>query len=311
MSQAPPAPLSTRRPHRRRAEGIRIGSARGRRKVGLATMLALGAAAAGGGGKLGPAVLRQGARYLGKTDIAGALGPQVTEIVDTIRGDLLDAGKAAAAAAVTSRLDSLTGSLHERAETLKNPEAAPGKAGETAGAAAGRAGETAARAGSTLDRRGRRRRGAGEEEQAGTGRTRSRMKSPRTGTTKSSPPRTKRRRRRGRRLTRSAKPKRNRSPRRGAAGPPVRLSRGPGDDRHGANRIGLWRRDDRAAQAGARGPAGALGDRAMAKIRDRVEGAAGRLAQYAQGGGGGPGLIAAVTVARSLAEDKSPLRAGP
>ena len=227
----------------------------------------------------------------------------MTEIVDTIRGDLLDAGKAAAAAAVTSRLDSLTDSLHERAETLKNPEAAAGKAGETAG-------ETAARAGGTLGGRARRRRGAGEEEQAEPAGTRSRMKSPRTGTTKSSPPRTKRRRRRGRRLTRSAKPKRNRSPRRGAAGPPVRLSRGPGGDRHGANRIGLWRRDDRAAQAGARGPAGALGDRAMAKIRDRVEGAAGRLAQYAQGGGG-PGLIAAVTVARSLAEGKSPLRAGP
>lgn len=42
----------------------------------------------------------------------------------------------------------------------------------------------------------------------------------------------------------------------------------------------------------------------------RVVGAAGRLAQYAQGGGG-PGLIAAVTVARSLAEGKSPLRASP
>jgi hypothetical protein len=142
----------------------------GRRKVRLVTMLALGAAAAGGGGKLGPAVLRQGARYLGKSDIAGALGPQVTEIVDTIRGDLLDAGKAAAAAAVTSRLDSLTGSLHERAETLKNPEAAAGKAGETAGAAAGRAGETAGRAGGTLGRRGRRGRGAGDEEEAEPGR---------------------------------------------------------------------------------------------------------------------------------------------
>ena len=142
----------------------------GRRKVRLVTMLALGAAATGGMGKLGPAALRQGAKYLGKTDIAGALGPQVTEIVDTIRGDLLDAGKAAAAAAVTSRLDSLTDSLHERAETLKNPEAAAGKAGETAGEAAGRAGETAARAGGTLGRLGRRGRGAGEEDEAEPGR---------------------------------------------------------------------------------------------------------------------------------------------
>ena len=138
----------------------------GRRKVRLVTMLALGAAATGGMGKLGPAALRQGAKYLGKTDIAGALGPQVTEIADTIRGDLLDAGKAAAAAAVTSRLDSLTDSLHERAEALKNPEATAGKAGETAGEAAGRAGETAARADGTLGRRERRRREAGEEEEA-------------------------------------------------------------------------------------------------------------------------------------------------
>ena len=142
----------------------------GRRKVRLVTMLALGAAATGGMGKLGPAALRQGAKYLGKTDIAGALGPQVTEIVDTIRGDLLDAGKAAAAAAVTSRLDSLTDSLHERAETLKNPEAGAGKAGEKASQAAGRAGETAARVGGTLGRLGRRGRGAGDEDEAEPGR---------------------------------------------------------------------------------------------------------------------------------------------
>jgi len=70
-----------------------------RRKMRLATMLALGAAT-GGAAKLGPAALRQGTKYLGKTDIAGALGPQVTEIVNTVRGELLDAAKGAAAAAV-------------------------------------------------------------------------------------------------------------------------------------------------------------------------------------------------------------------
>ena len=123
-----------------------------RRKMRLATMLALGAAT-GGAARLGPAAMRQGAKYISKTDIAGALGPQVTEIVNTVRGELLDAAKGAAAAAVTSRIDSLSDNLHERAETLRNPEAAVGKAGETAG----RAGETVGRAGESL--RGRRRRG--------------------------------------------------------------------------------------------------------------------------------------------------------
>jgi len=103
-----------------------------RRKMRLATMLAIGAAT-GGAARLGPAVMRQGAKYLGKTDIAGALGPPVTEIVDTVRGDLLDAAKGAAAAAVTSRIDSVSASLHDRAETLRNPGAAAGKAGQKAG----------------------------------------------------------------------------------------------------------------------------------------------------------------------------------
>ena len=124
-----------------------------RRKMRLATMLALGAAT-GGAAKLGPAALRQGTKYLGKTDIAGALGPQVTEIVNTVRGELLDAAKGAAAAAVTSRVDSLSDNLHERAETLRNPEAAVGKVGETAGETVGRAGETVGRAGG-LRRRSR------------------------------------------------------------------------------------------------------------------------------------------------------------
>src|SRR6201982_3312922 len=117
-----------------------------RRKMRLATMLALGAAT-GGAARLGPIAMRQGAKYLGKTDIARALGPQVTEIVDTVRGELLDAAKGAAAAAVTSRIDALGDSLHERAETLRNPEAAVGKVAETARDTVGSAGETVGRAG--------------------------------------------------------------------------------------------------------------------------------------------------------------------
>jgi len=141
------------------ALALGVGYILGRhRKMRLATMLAIGAAT-GGAAKLGPAALRQGTKYLGKTDIAGALGPQVTEIVNTVRGELLDAAKGAATAAVTSQIDSLSDNLHERAETLRNPGAAVGKAGETVG----RAGETVGRA-SGLRRRGRGREADVEDE---------------------------------------------------------------------------------------------------------------------------------------------------
>jgi hypothetical protein len=134
-----------------------------RRKMRLATMLAVGAAT-GGIGKLAPVAMRRGAKYLGSTDIAGALGPQVGEIVSTLRGELLDAAKAAATSAVTSRVDSLSESLHDRAETLRNPEEAVGRAGEAAGETVGRAGETVGRAGGSSGRLRRRGRPVDEEE---------------------------------------------------------------------------------------------------------------------------------------------------
>jgi hypothetical protein len=144
-----------------------------RRKMRMATMIAAGAAAGGIGG-LGPALLKRGAKYLSSTDIAGTFGPQVNEIVSTIRGDLLDAGKAAATTAVSSRIDSLSDSLHERAEAFRNPEAvvadageaagrATGKAGEAAGRATGKAGEAAGRVGGSVGRL-RRRPGVDEED---------------------------------------------------------------------------------------------------------------------------------------------------
>ena len=134
-----------------------------RRKMRLATMLAAGAAT-GAAAKLGPTALKQGTKYLGKTDIAGALGPQVTEIVNTVRGELLDAAKGAATAAVTSRIDSLSDNLHDRAETLRNPEAAAGKVADTADETVGRAGETVGRATGLR----RRRRAADVEDEAGS-----------------------------------------------------------------------------------------------------------------------------------------------
>jgi uncharacterized membrane protein len=55
------------------------------------------------------------------------------------------------------------------------------------------------------------------------------------------------------------------------------------------------------------GLVGALGDRAVASLRDKVEDTAGRLTDYVEDGGG-PGIMAAVTGARNLAEGKSPVR---
>jgi hypothetical protein len=57
----------------------------------------------------------------------------------------------------------------------------------------------------------------------------------------------------------------------------------------------------------ARGLVGALGDRALSSVRGRVEGVSSRLTDYVEGGGG-PGVMAAFTGARNLAEGKSPGR---
>jgi hypothetical protein len=144
------------------ALAIGVGYVLGRRrKMRVATALALGAAT-GGLGKLGPLALKRAGKYLGSTDIGGALGPQVGEIASTIREDLLGAGKAAATAAVSGRIESLSDSLHDRAETLRNPEAAVAGASE----AAGRAGRSVSR----LGRRGRPAEDADEER--GNGRAR-------------------------------------------------------------------------------------------------------------------------------------------
>jgi hypothetical protein len=56
----------------------------------------------------------------------------------------------------------------------------------------------------------------------------------------------------------------------------------------------------------ASGLVGALADRATTSLLGKVEGATGRLSDYVEGGG--PGLMAAVTGAKSLAEGKSPAR---
>ncbi|MEU4566459.1 SRPBCC family protein [Micromonospora sp. NPDC023956] len=58
----------------------------------------------------------------------------------------------------------------------------------------------------------------------------------------------------------------------------------------------------------ARDLAGAIGERAVSVVTERVTGATGRLSEYAKQGGG-PGLVAAATGAQGLAEGRSPVRA--
>ena len=98
-----------------------------RRKMRLTMMLAAGAAASGGLGGVGGGALRRGMKMLGSTEALGKVSPQLAEIVDTVRGDLLDAGKAAAVAAATNRIGSLTDTLHERAQSIREPAEAMGE----------------------------------------------------------------------------------------------------------------------------------------------------------------------------------------
>jgi hypothetical protein len=130
----------------RAAAAIAVGYVLGRRKK-FRTATLMAAATAVGGTTVGGLALRRGVKMLGSSEALGKVAPQLGEIVDTVRGDLLDAGKAAAAAAVTNRLDTLTDSIHERADRVRNPEAfveeGVGQAAET-GRAAGRAGRQAA-----------------------------------------------------------------------------------------------------------------------------------------------------------------------
>lgn len=104
-----------------------------RRKLRTATVMAA-AAATGGAGSLGSAALRRGLKMLGSSEALGDLGPQVSKLGETVRGDLAEAGKAALLASVTNRMSSLSDSLQDRAESVRNPAAgAAGQAEDGAG----------------------------------------------------------------------------------------------------------------------------------------------------------------------------------
>ena len=139
-----------------------------RRKMRLTTMLAVGAAT-GGAGSLTGAALKRGMKMLGSTEAVGKFAPQLGELADTVRSDLMDAGKAAATAAVTSRIESLTDSLQERAEMVRDPAAAADSAGKAARSGAGKAARTATgatRTATSATRRARRGQDVTADEEA-------------------------------------------------------------------------------------------------------------------------------------------------
>lgn len=147
----------------RAAAALGIGYMLGRNKKFRTAALMAAATAAGGKG-VGGMALQRGMKMLSSTETFGKIAPQLGEITDTLRGDLLPAGKAAAGAAVTNRVESLTGSLQDRAERLRNPAETVAAGTEGAKKTAGRATSSAGRAATSGSRRLAKRGAAAEDE---------------------------------------------------------------------------------------------------------------------------------------------------
>ena len=83
--------------------------------------LAAAVAAAGVAGRWGASksgLLEQGMK--------GLNSPELEEITGRLRGDLREAGKAAAVAATSRQIDALSDAIHARAEALRDPGRKPG-----------------------------------------------------------------------------------------------------------------------------------------------------------------------------------------
>jgi hypothetical protein len=86
-----------------------------RRKLRMAAALAAAGLAGRAKGGKGGGLLAQGIKVLGSS-------PEVGQLTDRLRGDLMEVGKAAAVAATSRKMDSLSDKLHERAEALRTPD---------------------------------------------------------------------------------------------------------------------------------------------------------------------------------------------
>lgn len=97
-------------------------------KTRLALVLAAGAATGGFGGAA-RRVVTSGGKRLAASESLGKLSPDFGPVVDSLKGDLAEAGKAAAKAAISSKLDAVADSLHDRTEALRGQPAADIQAG--------------------------------------------------------------------------------------------------------------------------------------------------------------------------------------
>jgi hypothetical protein len=90
-----------------------------RRKMRLA--MGLGAAAVTGGfGGLTRKMLQRGTGALAGADgMLGKLAPELGDVTEMVRGELVDVGKAAALAAVRGQLNRVSDRLHEQADSLR------------------------------------------------------------------------------------------------------------------------------------------------------------------------------------------------
>lgn len=96
-------------------------------KTRLAFILAVGAATGGFGG-VAKRVVTSGGKRLAASESLSKLSPEFGNVVDSLKGDLAEAGKAAAKAAITNRLDAVADSIHDRTETLRGQAVAPDEA---------------------------------------------------------------------------------------------------------------------------------------------------------------------------------------
>jgi hypothetical protein len=101
------------------ALALAAGYVLGRRhKLRTAAVLA-GAVATGRLTSLGGAAVKRGTKLAGSNSLLETIAPQLGGITSTVRGELANAGKAAAMAVVNHRIESLSDALHQRTEALR------------------------------------------------------------------------------------------------------------------------------------------------------------------------------------------------
>lgn len=152
------------------------------RRLRLAALLAVAAATGSAGGLAGRA-LRGAGGLLSSPQVLDKLPPEATKIADLMRSDLAKAGKSAAQAALSSRIDGWTSALHDQAETVRDGDGRGGRQArgqqdrgqrredENGDAGPRRSGDGARQRRPAADRSDGRRRGADRQSKAGSART--------------------------------------------------------------------------------------------------------------------------------------------